>query len=282
MDINKTHNIARLSAIHSSVRLRRRKPCARQGADHTRFRGKRRELARFYQVMFILQMSHDCRTSASPHAILRFPAITMKSMNTISPAAESADVTTSTPAENTSTEATTSSPVSDSAPDSASAATSDTASATPAQTASESANPAAAPSAAAPAAPSARTLLKQLQQQFPAFRDCLPLAIGIDKQLLARMPGLDRKTMRAALGIHTGSMRYLRAMEKATVRYDLDGTAGAEVTDTHRSHAKEQLQQRFKKEAERKKAEKAAAAEAEAARLRQEKLQQLASKFSRS
>ena len=64
--------------------------------------------------------------------------------------------------------------------------------------------------------------------------------------------------------------------------HDLDGVAGAEVTDTHRSHAKEQLQQRFKKEAERKKAEKAAAAEAEAARLRQEKLQQLASKFSRN
>ena len=32
--------------------------------------------------------------------------------------------------------------------------------------------------AAAPAL-SARALLKQLQQQFPAFRDCLPLAIGI-------------------------------------------------------------------------------------------------------
>ena len=73
--------------------------------------------------------------------------------------------------------------------------------------------PAAAPAAAAAApAMSARALLKQLQQEFPAFRDCLPLAIGIDKQLLARMPGLDRKTMRAALGIHTGSMRYLRAM----------------------------------------------------------------------
>jgi ProP effector len=65
------------------------------------------------------------------------------------------------------------------------------------------------------------------------------LAIGIDKQILARMPELDRKTMRTALGIHTGSLRYLRAMEKATVRYDLDGTAGAEVTDTHRTHAKE-------------------------------------------
>jgi ProP effector len=134
---------------------------------------------------------------------------------------------------------------------------------------------------AAPA-PSARALLKQLQQQFPAFRNCLPLAIGIDKQLLARLPGLDRKTMRAALGIHTGSLRYLRAMEKATVRYDLDGQPGAEVTDTHRKHAKEVLQQRFKKEADRKKAEREATAAEEAARLRQEKLQALASKFSRN
>ncbi|ATQ78096.1 activator of osmoprotectant transporter prop [Massilia violaceinigra] len=142
-----------------------------------------------------------------------------------------------------------------------------------------------APAVAAPApapAQSARSLLKQLQQQFPAFRDCLPLAIGIDKQLLARVPGLDRKTMRAALGIHTGSLRYLRAMEKATVRYDLDGVAGAEVTDIHRTHAKETLQQRFKKEAERKKAERDAAQADEANRLRQEKLLQLASKFSRN
>jgi ProP effector len=129
---------------------------------------------------------------------------------------------------------------------------------------------------------SPRALLKQLQQQFPAFRQCLPLAIGVDKQLLERMPGLDRKTMRAALGIHTGSLRYLKAMEKATVRYDLDGNAGAEVTDTHRAHAREQLQQRFKKEAERKRAEREAAAAEEAARKRQEKLQALASKFSRS
>jgi ProP effector len=96
------------------------------------------------------------------------------------------------------------------------------------------------------------------------------------------MPGLDRKTMRAALGIHTGSLRYLKAMEKATLRYDLDGKPGAEVTDTHRAHAKEVLQQRFKKEAERKRAEREAAAADEAARLRQEKLQALATKFSRN
>ena len=198
----------------------------------------------------------------------------MKSMNTISSAAESVDATTPSPAETPNTEASSQQAAQESsapetpATDSNAAAQSDAA--VPA-----------APAAPGAAAPSARALLKQLQQQFPAFRDCLPLAIGIDKQLLARIPNLDRKTMRAALGIHTGSMRYLRSMEKATVRYDLDGVAGAEVTDTHRLHAKEQLQQRFKKEADRKKAEKAAAAEAEAARLRQEKLQQLASKFSR-
>ena len=153
-------------------------------------------------------------------------------------------------------------------------------------------NPAApVPATETPAAPpalSARTLLKQFQQQFPPFRDCLPLSIGIDKQILARMPELDRKTMRTALGIHTGSLRYLRVMEKATVRYDLDGTAGAEVTQVHRDHATQVLQQRFKKEAERKKAERdAAAAQREAAaaeeanRLRQEKLNQLTAKFSR-
>jgi ProP effector len=152
--------------------------------------------------------------------------------------------------------------------------------ATPAPAPSEAAAPAVQPSTPAQGQ-SARALLKQLQQEFPAFRNCLPLAIGIDKQLLARMPDLDRKTMRAALGIHTGSLRYLRVMEKATVRYDLDGQPGAEVTDTHRKHAKEVLQQRFKKEADRKKAEREAAAAEEAAKVRQEKLQQLASKFSR-
>ena len=186
----------------------------------------------------------------------------MKSMNTISPVAVSTEAN-----ENTAASAT---------PE-------------PAETngiGSEDANPAVAsaagaPAAEAPVADSPRALLKQLQQQFAAFRNCLPLEIGIDKQLLARMPGLNRKLMRAALGIHTGSMRYLRAMEKATVRYDLDGKAGAEVTDTHRQHAKELLQQRFKKEAERKKAERDAAVEAEAERKRQEKLQQLATKFSR-
>ncbi|WBS05731.1 ProQ/FinO family protein [Pseudoduganella sp. SL102] len=124
-------------------------------------------------------------------------------------------------------------------------------------------------------------MLKQLSQQFPPFRDFLPLAIGIDKQILAQVPGIDRKLMRAALGIHTGSQRYLRAMEKATIRYNLDGSTGAEVTDVHRKHAKDTLGERFRKEAERKKAEREAQAAEEATKRRQEKLEQLTAKFSR-
>ena len=138
-----------------------------------------------------------------------------------------------------------------------------------------------AASAPAPGALTPRSLLKQLQTQFPAFRDFLPLSIGIDKQILAIMPDLDRKTMRTALGIHTGSLRYLKVMEKAKVRHDLDGKPGAEVTDTHRAHATQVLQERFKKEAERKKAEREAAAAEEAARVRADKLNQLTAKFSR-
>jgi ProP effector len=134
----------------------------------------------------------------------------------------------------------------------------------------------------------ARTLLKQFQTQFAPFRDCLPLSIGIDKQILLLLPDLNRKLMRTALGMHTGSPRYLRAMEKATLRYDLDGKPGAEVMATHRAHATLVLQQRFKKEAERKNAERSAAeaerlaaAAVEADRARLEKLTLLTAKFSR-
>ncbi|MFC5473912.1 ProQ/FINO family protein [Paraherbaspirillum soli] len=132
---------------------------------------------------------------------------------------------------------------------------------------------------------SARILLKQFQEKFAAFRECMPLAIGIDKQLIAQLPELDRKTMRTALGIHTNSLRYLKVMAKATVRFDLDGNAAGEVTEIHRTHASQILLERAKKDAELRKAQrKAEEAQREldqAARQRAEKLSQLTAKFSR-
>ena len=129
----------------------------------------------------------------------------------------------------------------------------------------------------------ARELLKTLQERFPAFRDCLPLAIGTDKELLARIPDLDRKLLRIALGMHAHSLRYLKAMEKATHRVDLDGNPATEVSPEHRQHAAETLRERFKKEAERRKAEREAQAAQRAAdaaeALRAQKLSQLVEKF---
>ena len=105
------------------------------------------------------------------------------------------------------------------------------------------------------------------------------MAIGIDRQLLARQPELERKTLRMALGMHTHSLRYLKSMEKATQRLDLDGQSVAEVTEEHRSHAAETLRERFRKEAERKKAQREAEAQE---KLRNEKLGQLIEKFGKN
>ena len=87
----------------------------------------------------------------------------------------------------------------------------------------------------------ARQLIKKLQEEFAVFRDYSPLAIGIDRQLLARQPELERKTLRVALGIHTNSLRYLKSVEKATHRYDLDGNVVTELLDEHRQHAAQTL-----------------------------------------
>lgn len=124
----------------------------------------------------------------------------------------------------------------------------------------------------------ARNLLKELETRFPVFKDAVPLAIGIDKQVIAAWPEVEKKFLRMALRSHTQCTRYLKAMEKATQRHNLDGSVSAEVTAEQRDHAAGLLRERFKKKAEEKRAVEAAArAEAQ----RQEKLQQLAEKFGR-
>lgn len=131
----------------------------------------------------------------------------------------------------------------------------------------------------------ARALLKDIQARHDVFRNFSPLAIGIDKQLLAQQPELNRKALRIALRNHTMSTRYLKEIQTGTVRFNLDGTAAGEVTEEARTHSAELLRERFKKQAELRKAEQEAArAEQEAARAeqrRQEKLSQLTEKFGR-
>ena len=131
----------------------------------------------------------------------------------------------------------------------------------------------------------ARALLKDIHARFDVFRNHSPLAIGIDRQIFALLPDLEKKALRLAMRSHTISTRYLKEMEKATVRLNLDATPAGEVTDENRTHAAEQLRERFKKQADQRKAteeaSKAAEAAAKAEQRRLEKLSQLADKFSR-
>jgi ProP effector len=134
-----------------------------------------------------------------------------------------------------------------------------------------------------PAAPAAapldpRGLLLKLQAASSTFRDCKPLALRIDKAIGERFPEIERKVVRTAMRMHTASTRYLKAMEKATARFDLDGKEDGEVTDEQRAHARQLLKERFAESAKRQKAKRE---EEEAERRRAEKLQQLLGKFSR-
>lgn len=122
-------------------------------------------------------------------------------------------------------------------------------------------------------------LLERLQAEFAVFRDCLPLAIGIHKQLLERMPDLDKNKVRIAMHSHTASTRYLKALTEGAPRFDLDGQAAGEVTAEQQTVAVQTLRERLKKAAERRKAEEAEAKRQEEDAKRQAKLQQLAEKF---
>ena len=131
----------------------------------------------------------------------------------------------------------------------------------------------------------ARALLKDLQGRFDVFRNFSPLAIGIDKQLIAQEPELNRRALRLALRSHTMSTRYLKEMQTASARHNLDGSAAGEVTEEARTHSGDLLRERFKKQAEQRKAEqetaRAAQEAAQAEQRRLEKLNQLTEKFGR-
>ena len=123
-----------------------------------------------------------------------------------------------------------------------------------------------------------RAMLKRLQSESPAFRDCKPLALKIDTSILARFADFDRKNLRIALRMYTASTKYLKAVERGTERFDLDGKPAGEVTQEQREHAATLLKERFaavaKQQREKREAE-------EAERRRDEKLKQLMSKFGR-
>lgn len=143
----------------------------------------------------------------------------------------------------------------------------------------------AAPAAAKPAGLDARGLLAKLQEVSPTFKEVKPLALRIDKAVAERFPDVDRKVIRNAMRLHTATTKYLKAVEKASARFDLDGAESGEVTEEQRQHAAQTLKERFAEVAKRKKAAAEAERERERAeeaeRLKAEKLQQLVGRFAK-
>lgn len=79
-------------------------------------------------------------------------------------------------------------------------------------------------------------VLEKLFELYPHLfgAEFLPLKLGIFQELLALHPGhFQRDTLKAALGIHTRSTRYLQSVAVGKWRHDLQGAAVEAVAPEH-------------------------------------------------
>ena len=79
-------------------------------------------------------------------------------------------------------------------------------------------------------------VLEKLFELYPQLfgADFLPLKLGIFQELLAKHPEhFQRDTLKAALGVHTRSGRYLQSVAAHKQRHDLQGQAVEKVAPEH-------------------------------------------------
>jgi len=79
-------------------------------------------------------------------------------------------------------------------------------------------------------------VLEKLFELYPHLfgAEFLPLKLGIFQELLATHPDLfERETLKAALGLHTRSGRYLHSVAVGNQRHDLQGAAVEDVSPEH-------------------------------------------------
>lgn len=83
---------------------------------------------------------------------------------------------------------------------------------------------------------SAQPVLEKLFELYPHLfgAEFLPLKLGVFQELLAGHPDLfTRDTLKAALGTHTRSTRYLQSVATGKQRHDLQGAAVENVSPEH-------------------------------------------------
>jgi hypothetical protein len=85
-----------------------------------------------------------------------------------------------------------------------------------------------------------RPVLDRLAQFHPQLFGArfLPLKLGIFEDLVAAHPDtFTRQELKAALGVHARSTRYLEAVASGSARHDLQGEPAGEVAPEHVHHA---------------------------------------------
>lgn len=96
-----------------------------------------------------------------------------------------------------------------------------------------------APGQTSPATPRARSVQPILEKLFGLYPQLFgaefrPLKLGIFQELLAAHPEqFQRDSLKAALGFHTRSTRYLQSVAAGHKRHDLQGQPGEDVAPEH-------------------------------------------------
>ena len=87
----------------------------------------------------------------------------------------------------------------------------------------------------------AQELDQQLHGHFGAWRDYLPLAVGIEKAIFryisANHVSASKRIVQQLLHRHTSAMQYLHNLMQQPLRYHLDGSPAGEVIPTERESA---------------------------------------------
>ncbi len=84
--------------------------------------------------------------------------------------------------------------------------------------------------------PSVQAVLEKLFELYPALFGAhfLPLKLGVFQDLLAKHPAdFSRDSLKAALGLHTRSARYLQSVAAGNLRHGLDGKPVEAVAPEH-------------------------------------------------
>ena len=87
----------------------------------------------------------------------------------------------------------------------------------------------------------AQELDQQLQGHFRAWRDHLPLAVGIEKAIFRYIStnhiSASKRVVQQLLHRHTSTMQYLHNLMQQPLRYHLNGSPAGEVIPTERESA---------------------------------------------